>query len=98
MNGSKNKTWCIDLGMFQHFTFQKDVFSYDKIISKKSVYMGDNFVQEVVGMRSVHLNNVKVGECEVKGVLHKVLHVFNLVKNFFSISKAIVQIFKVEFQ
>ncbi len=60
--------------------------------------MGDNFVQEAIGMGNVHLNNVKVGEWEDKGVLHKVLHVPSLVKNFFSISKAIVQNFKVEFQ
>ncbi len=48
-------------------------------------------------MGNVHLNNVRV-ENEVRGVLHKVLHVSSLVMNFFSISKAIVQIFKVEFQ
>jgi hypothetical protein len=39
-----------------------------------------------------------VGEWEVRGVLHEVLHVLSLVKNYFSICKAIVQIFKVEFQ
>lgn len=60
--------------------------------------MGDNSIQEAVGMGNVHLNNVRVGECEVRGVLHEVLHVLNLVKNCFSIVKATVQIFKVEFQ
>jgi hypothetical protein len=44
--------------------------------------MGDNFVQEPVGMGSVHLSNVRVGECEVRGVLHEVLHVLSLVNLF----------------
>jgi hypothetical protein len=60
--------------------------------------MGDNSVQKVVGMGSVYLNNVRVGECKVRGVLHEVLDVPSLVKNFFSISKVTIQIFKVEFQ
>jgi hypothetical protein len=60
--------------------------------------MGDNFFEEAIGMKSVHVNNVKVKECEVKRVLHEMLHVFSLVKNCFSISKAIIQIFKVKFQ
>ncbi len=47
--------------------------------------MGDNFIQEAVGMGSVHLINVRVGECEVRGVLHEVLHVPSLVKIFFQL-------------
>jgi hypothetical protein len=35
---------------------------------------------------------MRVGECEVKGVLHEVFHVLGLVKNLLSISKAIAQL------
>jgi hypothetical protein len=58
--------------------------------------MGDNFVQEAMAKRCVRLM-MKVGKCEVKGVLHEVFHVIGLVKNLFSISKAITQGLKVEF-
>jgi hypothetical protein len=30
---------------------------------------------------------IRVGECEVKGVLHEVFHVLGLLKNLFSVSK-----------
>jgi hypothetical protein len=59
--------------------------------------MGDNFVQKAIGMGNVHLN-MRVGEHEVRDVLHEVLHVLGLFKNLFLISKATNQGFKVEFQ
>jgi hypothetical protein len=59
--------------------------------------MGDNFLQEAIGKRSICLT-MRVGEHEVKGVLHEVLHVPSLVKDLFSVSKAIVQGLKVEFE
>jgi hypothetical protein len=40
--------------------------------------MGDNFIQKVIGKGSVVLS-MKVGDCEVKGVLHEVLHILGLV-------------------
>jgi hypothetical protein len=58
--------------------------------------MGDNFVQEAIGKGSVRLT-MKMGDCEVRGVLHEVFHVFGIVKNLFSISKATTQGLKVEF-
>jgi hypothetical protein len=58
--------------------------------------MGGNFVQEAMAKGCVHLT-MKVGKCEVRGVLHEVFHVTSLVKNLFSISKAITQGLKVEF-
>jgi hypothetical protein len=94
MNGLENKTWYINSWMFQHLTFQKYVFSNYKIISKKSIYMGDNFVQKPIGMGSVHLN-MRLGEHEVRHVLHEVLHVLGLVKNLFLVSKATIQGFKI---
>jgi predicted metallopeptidase len=39
-----------------------------------------------------------MGEHEVKGVLHEVLHVPNLVKDLFLVHKAIVQGLKVKFE
>jgi hypothetical protein len=40
---------------------------------------------------------MKMGECEVRGVLHEVFHVLGLVKNLFSVSKTISQGLKIEF-
>jgi hypothetical protein len=42
----------------------------------------------------VHLT-MKVGKCEVRGVLHEVFHGIGLVKTLFSVSKAITQGLKV---
>jgi hypothetical protein len=56
--------------------------------------MGDNFVQKPIGMGSVHLN-MRLGEHEVRHVLHEVLHVLGLVKNLFLVSKATIQGFKI---
>jgi hypothetical protein len=39
-----------------------------------------------MGKRCVRLT-MRVGECEVRGVLHEVFHVLGLVKNLFLISK-----------
>lgn len=39
-----------------------------------------------------------MGECEVRGVLHEVLHVHGLINNLFSIKKATTQGLKVEFE
>jgi len=47
-------------------------------------------------MRSGHLN-MRVGDREVRDVLHIVLHVLGLVNNLFLVSKASTQGFKVEF-
>ncbi len=69
--------------MSQHLTLHKNIFSNYKIIWKKSIYMGNNFVQKAIGMGSVHLNMI-VGEHEVKDVLHEVLHVLGFVNNLFS--------------
>jgi hypothetical protein len=56
-----------------------------------------NFVQESIGKGNICLT-MRVGEHEVKGVLHEVLHVPSLVKDHFSVSKAIVQSLKIEFE
>jgi hypothetical protein len=39
--------------------------------------MEDNSIQEVIGKGSVPF--MRVGDCEVKGVFHEVLHVLGLV-------------------
>lgn len=80
----RNKTWYIDSKVSQYLTFHKDVFFNCKIIPKKSIYVSDNYVQEAIVMGSVHLN-MRMGEHEIKGVLHKVLHVPNLIKNIFQL-------------
>ncbi len=46
--------------------------------------MSNNYVQEAVVMGSVHLN-MKVGEHEIRGVLHEMLHVPSLIKNIFQL-------------
>ncbi len=88
-----NETWYIDLGASQHFTFQKNIF-FDP---KKSIYMGNNSVQEAIRKGSVHLT-MRVGECEVRGVLHKVVHVFGLVNNLFLVNKTIAQGLKIKIE
>lgn len=92
-----NESWYIDLGAFQHLTFQRDFFFHYKSILKRSIYMGDNFVQEAIGKENVILS-MKVGDHEVKGVLHEVRHVPSFVKNLFLVSKAIAECIKIEFE
>jgi len=91
-----NKTWYIDSRASQHLMFEKNIFFDYKHIPKRSINMGDNFVQEAIGKGSVRLT-MKMGDCEVRGVLHEVFHVLGIVKNLFSISKATTQGLKVEF-
>jgi len=55
-----------------------------------------------MGDYSIHWNvkwylNMRVGDREVRDVLHIMLHVLGLVKNLFLVSKASTQGFKVEF-
>lgn len=91
-----NKTGYIDSRASQHLIFEKNIFFDYKHILKKSIYMGDNFVQEAIGKGSVRLT-MKVGGWEVRGVLHEVFHVLGLVKNLFLVSKAKTQGLKIEF-
>jgi hypothetical protein len=59
--------------------------------------MGDNSIQETIGKGSVIIF-MKVGDHEVKGMLHEVLHDLSLVKNLFLVSKATAQGLKIEFE
>ncbi len=86
-----NETWYIDLGTSQHLTFQKNIFFDYEHISKKSIYMGNNFIQEAIRKENVHLT-MKVGQCEVRGVLHEILHVLGLVKTSFWSTKLLLKI------
>jgi hypothetical protein len=92
-----NETWYIDLGASQHFTFQKTKFFDYKHIFLKIIYMGNNFVQKAIRKRSVHLI-MKVRECEVRSVLHEVLHVLGLVNNLFLVNKITAQGLKMKIE
>jgi hypothetical protein len=59
--------------------------------------MGDNYVQDTTRKGSVILS-MKIGDREVKGVLHEILHVLGLVKNLFLVNKATAQGLKIKFE
>jgi hypothetical protein len=53
--------------------------------------MRNNFIQEAIRKENVHLT-MKVGQCEVRGVLHEILHVLGLVKTSFWSTKLLLKI------
>jgi len=67
-------------------TFLKDLSTWVIILSRRPLKKGN-----------VRLT-MKGRECEVRGVLHEVLHVHNLINNLFSIKKATSQGLKIEFE
>jgi hypothetical protein len=54
--------------------FEIHNFCNYECISKRSIYVGNNSIQETIRKKNVSLT-MKMGKSEVKGVLHEVLYV-----------------------
>lgn len=86
---SRSTMWYVDFGALTYLFHKWKWFQDYETISPIKIYMGDNFIQEVVGKGNIRLS-MSMGEDEtIEVVSINFLHVLGLAKNLFSITRAI---------
>jgi hypothetical protein len=80
----------------QHMTFEQEWFTTYERISPRKVFMGDDTVLEAVGKGSIKAT-MQVGSKLSHATMTQVLHVPKMKNSLISVSKLILEGFKVEF-
>jgi len=88
--------WIVDSGATQHMTFEQEWFTTYERISPMRVFMGDDTVLEAIGKGSIKAT-MQVGGQLTHTTITQVLHVPKIKNNLISVSKLILEGFKVEF-
>ncbi len=88
--------WIVDSGATQHMTFEQEWFTMYERISPRKVFMGDDIVLEAIGKGNINAT-MQVGGKLSHATITQVLHVPKMKNNLMSVSKLILEGFKVEF-